>query len=133
MQMDGNFAPRSGREGHQKGFLAEQLFYEAFHNYPVVLPGWLYKMERATEAEDHQGVDAWAYTRHGRIPIQIKSSARCAREYREKHGDCSHVVTLIVSLIQTPEQIRAMTVTSLRAHFKHLERVQNCKRRTARV
>jgi hypothetical protein len=44
-------------------------------------PSWLSFFCAATAEEDANGVDAWAYTDVGKIPVQIKSDAK----YRNKH------------------------------------------------
>lgn len=129
--MDGNHPPFIA-EGREKGFIAERLYFEAFHNYPLALPSWLFKVEKATTEEDRNGIDAWAYTRMGCVAIQLKSSAKGAREYRERHPECKKVMTLIISCSMNPEEIRRITIEQLKNHFTHLRKMRRT-RRTGRI
>lgn len=58
-------------------------------------PKWLGFFDKARPDEDAQGVDVWAYTDVGKIPLQIKASdiGRRAHEKREnrRHIPCVDV------------------------------------------
>lgn len=94
------------------GKATEDRFYAAFHDSHARLPVWLQGMRRANGLNDSEGVDFFAITDTGEIPVQIKSSARWIEEYRRKHPN-SKAVILVIHQAMTAEEIRVHTCKHL--------------------
>lgn len=58
------------------------------------LPPWFQGLRPAREEEDAAGIDLWAITPDGEVPVQVKSSAWRARLFREQRPwlECAVVV-----------------------------------------
>lgn len=65
----------------QRGAETERRFFAAFRDRAVTLPSWLYGIRKGTPIDDAQGIDAFAITSCGEIPIQIKSSYAGLRKF----------------------------------------------------
>lgn len=65
----------------QRGAETERRFFAAFRDGTVTLPSWLYGIRKGTPVDDAQGIDAFAITSCGEIPIQIKSSYAGLRKF----------------------------------------------------
>lgn len=59
-------------------------------------PEWFHIVTGATVKEDHDGVDAWAYTDVAKIPIQIKSGIG-GRNRHMSRPDRRHIPCIVVS------------------------------------
>lgn len=55
---------------------------------------WVYSLERASPEEDADGIDIVADTRWGKVPIQVKSGYKRARDFRKKRPDIPVVIVL---------------------------------------
>lgn len=67
-------------------------------------PAWLYFFEPATEKEDKQGVDLWAYTDAGKIPVQIKSGLGGFNRHMSRENR-RHIPCIVVSPSRAFEDI----------------------------
>lgn len=79
---------------NKRGKQSEDNFFQISAAFQAegLFPEWLFGFYRATLADDHEGIDAWAKTDIGLIPIQIKSSqggmARHCHRSSRKHIPC---------------------------------------------
>ncbi len=113
--------PRSGAQQHAYGMARERQFFEAFYCYPIELPDDVYMVLPGTHEEDQNGVDGWAYTEYGRIPLQITSSRNCAELHWQKRPN-TPAVMLVVYETDTPEEIRTQTLRHLQTCLERFRR-----------
>lgn len=114
------------------GECTERAFFDAFHKHPPVgWPRWLERIDHATALEDSDGIDAWAVTDCGRVPIQIKSSREGVHKFRDTHP-CTWVLVIIVYCTETPEQIRSKLFKALEGKYRRLHHQFKRERERAR-
>ena len=118
----------SYQEALARGAETERRFFEAVHNYPMNLPAGVFKIERSTPQEDAKGVDAWMYTKYGRLPIQIKSSLCGKRKHRGAYPHL-HAVVIVIRTDDTVPCIQGRTICLLKEEMAFQLRQ---KRRRAR-
>jgi hypothetical protein len=111
----------SRREQHLLGKQREDQFFDAFYKHPVSLSRDVYKVVRATAQEDADGVDGWAHTAYGRIPLQLTSSRLCVHTHRTKRPT-SDAIMLVVYETETPAQIQAKVCRHLEHRLKRLKK-----------
>lgn len=83
-----------GKIGYERGVKNETRVERALDDLGKrgTLPKWLQGYERATLEDDSKGIDGWVNTDVGRIQLQVKSSRKKAREFREAHPNIAVVV-----------------------------------------
>lgn len=115
------------REALERGKEREKRFFRAMTSANAALPEWLYGFRKGSKFDDHNGVDAFAKTDVGDIPIQIKSSQAGLAKHVKRYG-LRHVIIVVshqmldvllrYTVIQKLEQRRA---TILRYQSKPTE------------
>lgn len=69
-------AVSKGQKRLSRGLANEKKFVDGYRAAKNAgrLPSWFHSAKKGSEKDDHHGIDAWAITDAGPIPIQIKSS-----------------------------------------------------------
>lgn len=123
-----NVVLQSEQEQCARGMESERRFFEAVHNHRITLPKGVHKIVRAITHEDMNNVDAWMYTKYGRLPIQIKSSLCGKRKHRGAYPHL-HAVVIVIRTDDTVPCIQGRTICLLKEEMAFQLRQ---KRRRAR-
>ncbi len=88
------------------GKQTEQRFIEGCDamKWDGKFPQWLCTVTGATPKEDHEGIDAWAFTDAGKIPVQIKSGIG-GRNRHMSRPDRRHIPCVVVSRYEEFDKI----------------------------
>ena len=98
-----------GAEGHRLGMETEERFFSAFRRADINVPRWFFGVRRANAVDDARGIDAFAITDKGEIPIQIKSSFRGMHSFiAERPGNS--ITILVIKRDLSLEQILEKTI-----------------------
>jgi hypothetical protein len=120
-------SPSTSDQQHLLGRKREQQFFDAFYKHTVVLPTHVHKIVRATAQEDADGIDGWAYSDYGRIPLQLTSSRLCMHLHRQRRPT-SDAVLIVVYEHETPFEIQAKTRLHLEQRIAHLKKKERVAR-----
>lgn len=92
--------------GTKKGFITERRFRKGMERKREqgLFPSWLSFVTAAEPHEDSQGVDAWAYTDAGKIPIQIKADVVYKLQHEQRHNR-QHIPCIVVPLNKPFDEI----------------------------
>lgn len=102
-----------GAEGHRFGMETEERFFSAFRRVNSKLPLWFFGIRKANAVDDARGIDAYAITDIGEIPVQIKSSFRGMHSFNAERPGNS-ITILVIKSDLSPEQILEKTVERVR-------------------
>jgi hypothetical protein len=85
------------KEAAEIGVMVEEMFIrETFTMRDLgKFPPWLHFFCAATDFEDEEGIDAWAYTVVGKIPLQIKAGKK-RRDDFSKRENRKHIPCVVV-------------------------------------
>lgn len=122
------------RSSERFGEDTEHRGIEAFASGDV--PAWFLAIRPATQQEDQPGgyrtgvagVDMWVSTDRGEIPVQVKSSAARAAQYRAAHPD-GDIAIVVLHREMSDEQIRERVLAGVVRVWA--ARASTGKRRTA--
>ena len=87
---------RQYQKALRRGQASETKFFQAFRQSGLDLPEWFYGVRKGTHRDDSAGVDGFAVTDVGEIPLQLKSSVRGMYEFVARRPG-SVCVILVVS------------------------------------
>lgn len=92
-----NGTPKAPNDGYERGVSTEERFHRLCNDpaFADLRPHWLVAVEWSTVRDDQEGVDFWAITTLGRIPIQVKSS-RIAKDKFEAQDERRHIVCIAI-------------------------------------
>jgi len=85
------------------GETAELLASLCFEVCPNRMPSWVHSVRRATQEEDHQGIDLVVVLDAGILKVQVKSSWKRAQEFKKKHPN---IPVLVVHPEDSEEHVR---------------------------
>lgn len=91
---------------------SEDRFFSAFMRPGLELPSWFYGVRRANAAEDAAGMDGFAITDIGEMPVQIKSSLGGMLRFNEKRPG-NNITVLIIWRNFTPDEIVKKAVAKI--------------------
>ncbi len=120
-----NGTPRVPNDGYERGKETEDRFYRICNDpaYRHLCPEWFGCVEWGTPKDDHDGIDFWAVTTLGRIPIQVKSS-RISRDKFHAQEDRRHIVCIVV-LAQWPDaDVVTKTIMEISFIWEALDKAQ---------
>ncbi len=102
--------------GEKKGFITERRFRKGMERKRDEgrFPSWLGFVMSTESAEDARGIDMWAYTDVGKIPLQIKSSEYGRNEHISKH-DRYHIPSVAVPFNKPFDEIFEQTIQIISA------------------
>ena len=112
---EGNPRPITVGDRNEKGRAAEKRFLRIHEEAKARghFPPWLSSVVRASQKEDHLGIDSVAHTLEGlRIPLQIKSSEMGKDKFRQQ-AHRKHIPCIVVASHLSDEQIVARTIAEI--------------------
>lgn len=114
---------------HLRGLQTEGRLFSTFNQPSTSLPDWFYGIRKGTRSDDQNGIDAFAITDVGEIPLQIKSSMRGMEKFWEQRPK-SECVVLILHPEMIDVDVRAKTIRFVGARRRYLRRMRVANRRS---
>lgn len=113
---------------HRRGAQTESRLFSTFNQPSIDLPDWFYGIRKGTEADDRNGIDAFAVTDVGEIPLQIKSSMCGMKKFWEKRPTSEYVV-LVLKPDMPDAEVRSRTIHFVGAKRRYLRKMKYVNRR----
>lgn len=106
-----NGAAKRYNDGYERGVVAEDRFLRVCNDQATkhLWPRWFIRVYRGSNKDDSVGIDFWAQTTAGRIPIQVKSSWRGRRKFHEQNSR-RHIVCIVVSAQHSDHELVEATI-----------------------
>jgi len=81
--------------------------------------GWWVSVRPGSSEDDHHGIDAYAVTRWGEFPFQIKTAKRRVREFRKRNTGIPVILVRRLDTTETlSEKIRGLARRKLKKRYK---------------
>jgi hypothetical protein len=112
-----------GVEGAKLGKVTEQRFLDNCQSLRTAgsFPTWLQFFCAAEPHEDAEGVDVWAYTDVGKIPLQIKRSTKLRTQFLKRENR-KHIPCIAFSPAMRFSAVFSFTLSVLRQERNKLLR-----------